>query len=267
TVHGASRAALGDDLVTHFSNAELDRVRARLQHVDRVITVSESARDEVIQHYGVSSDRITVIHNGVGEGFHPGAANAAVLARYGIRQPFILTISTLKPKKNVAASVRTFAELRRRHPDLPHQLVLVGYKAAGYTEVDDAIRELGLETHVIQTGWTESAEIPTFYAAADLVLFPTLHEGFGLPIVEAMASGCPVAASGVFSVPEVGGNAIVTFDPADEAAMVEATERALFDRELREGLVSRGRERARRFTWADAARKTAAVYRELLGLA
>ncbi len=155
TIHGASRAALGDDLVTRFSTAELARVRARLQHVDRVITVSESARDEVVEHYGVSSDRITVIHNGVGEGFHPGAANAAVLARYGIRQPFILTISTLKPKKNVAASVRTFAELRRRHPDLPHQLVLVGYKAAGYTEVDDAIRELGLEAHVVQTGWTE----------------------------------------------------------------------------------------------------------------
>lgn len=264
TIHGASRAALGDELVTRFPAAELERLRRGLERVDRVITVSESARDEVVEHYRVPRDRVTVVYNGVGEGFRPGAADAAVLAKYGIRRPYMLTVSTLKPKKNVGASVRAFAELRRRHPDLPHQLVLVGYRAAGYTEVDDLVRELGLESSVVQTGWTESAEIPTFYAGADLVLFPTLHEGFGLPVVEAMASGCPVAASGVCSVPEVGGDAIVTFDPLDGAAIADAAERALLDAALRSALVARGLERARRFSWETAARQTAAVYREVL---
>lgn len=265
TVHGASRAALDDDLVSRFSDSELERTRRRLGAFDRVITVSESSRREIVEHYGVPADRISVVYNGVGTGFRPGAADPATLEKYGIRRPYVLTVSTLKAKKNVAASVRAFSRLRAAHPDMPHQLVLVGYKARGYTEVDDAIRAEGLEDHVVQTGWTESAEIPTFYAGADLLLFPSLHEGFGLPVVEAMASGCPVAASNVFSIPEVGGDAIVTFDPADPDAIFRSAERALFDEPLRERLVEAGLERARRFTWRESARATAAVYRELLG--
>jgi glycosyltransferase involved in cell wall biosynthesis len=266
TIHGASRAALDDDLVSRFSEAELARTRRRLGEFDRVITVSESARREVVEHYRLPQERVTVVYNGVGEGFRPGAAHEATLAKYGIRRPYILTVSTLKPKKNVAASVRAFARLCARHPDLPHQLVLVGYRAAGYTEVEDAIRELGLEARVVQTGWTESSEIPTFYAAADLLLFPSLHEGFGLPVVEAMASGCPVAASNVFSIPEVGGDAILTFDPNDEDAISREAERALFDRAVRERLVRVGLARADRFRWTESARRTAAIYRELLGM-
>lgn len=265
TIHGASRAALDGALVARFSDAELERTRRRLRAFDRVITVSESARREVVEHYRLPADRVTVVYNGAGEGFAPGAADEATLAKYGVRRPYVLTVSTLKPKKNVAASVHAFARLLERHPDMPHQLVLVGYRAAGYTEVDDAIRLHGLGGRVVETGWTESAEIPAFYAGADLLLFPTLHEGFGLPVVEAMASGCPVAASRVFSVPEVGGDAILTFDPRDEDEIVAQAERALFDAPTRERLVEAGLERAARFSWTEAARRTAAVYRELLG--
>ena len=264
TIHGASRASLGDDLVARFTDAELERTRRRLAAFDRVLTVSESARREVVDYYAVPEERVEVVYNGVGSGFRPGAVDESTLAKYGIRRPYVLTVSTLKPKKNVAASVRAFARLVERHPDMPHQLVLVGYKAAGYTEVDDAVREHGLEGRVVQTGWTESAEIPAFYAGADLLLFPTLHEGFGLPVVEAMASGCPVVASRVYSVPEVGGDAILTFDPADEGEMAREAERALFDAPVRERLAAAGIDRAARFTWVEAARRTAAVYRELL---
>ena len=123
---------------------------------------------------------------------------------------------------------------------------------------------LGLEGRVVQTGWTESSEIPAFYAGASALLFPTLHEGFGLPLVEAMATGVPVAASNVYSIPEVGGDAILTFDPHDVEAMSAQLERALVDDELRERLVTRGFERARRFNWTESARQTAAVYRDLL---
>lgn len=264
TIHGASRAALDDGLVSRFSDAELNRTKRRLRAFDRVITVSESSRDEIVDAYGVPEQRIEVVYNGVGERFRPGGFDEATLTKYGIRRPYVLTVSTLKPKKNVAASVRAFAELLSRHPELLHQLVLVGYKAAGYTEVDDAIREHGLEGRVVQTGWTESSEVPSFYAGADLLLFPTLHEGFGLPVVEAMASGVPVVASRVYSVPEVGGDAILTFDPHDLGEMVASAERALLDAPLRERLVEAGLERAKRFTWREAARRTAAVYRDLL---
>jgi glycosyltransferase involved in cell wall biosynthesis len=265
TIHGASRASLDDNLVARFSDPELDRTRRRLRAFDRVITVSESSRREVAEHYRVPPERITVVYNGVGEGFRPGATDESVLEKYGIRRPFLLTVSTLKPKKNVAASVRAFARLRELRPDLPHQLVLVGYTAKGYTEVDDTIREHGLEEHVVQTGWTESSEIPTFYAGADLLLFPSLHEGFGLPVVEAMASGCPVVASNVFSIPEVGGDAILTVDPHDTEAIAREAERALFDAGVRATLVAAGLARAERFRWRESARQTAAVYRELLG--
>jgi glycosyltransferase involved in cell wall biosynthesis len=264
TIHGAARAALDDALVSRFSDDELERTRRRLRAFDRVITVSESARREVVAHYGVDESRVRVVYNGVGEGFRPGAADAATLEKYGIRRPYVLTVSTLKPKKNVAASVRAFARLLERHPDMPHQLVLVGYTAKGYAEVDDAVREHGLEGRVVQTGWTESAEIPTFYAAADLLLFPSLHEGFGLPVVEAMASGCPVAASDLCSIPEVGGDAILTFDPHDTDAIAREAERALFDDAVRARLVEAGLARAEQFRWRESARRTAAVYRELL---
>lgn len=264
TIHGASRAALDDDLVSRFSESELTRTRRRLGAFDRVITVSESASREVVEHYRILPDRVSVVYNGVGGGFRPDAWTEPALAKYGVRRPYVLTVSTIKPKKNVIASVRAFARLRERHPDMPHQLVLVGYTMPGYTEVADEIEALGLSEHVAITGWTESADIPALYAGADLVLFPSLHEGFGLPVVEGMASGVPVAASNVCSIPEVGGDAILTFDPMNMDDIVAAAERALFDPSVRASLVERGLERAARFTWTEAARRTAAVYRELL---
>lgn len=264
TIHGASRAALDDELVSRFSESELARTRRRLGAFDRVITVSESAKREVVEHYRVPQDRVTVVYNGVGEGFRPDAWTGEALAKYGVRRPYILTVSTIKPKKNVIASVRAFARLRELHPDMPHQLALVGYTMPGYTEVEDEIRKLGLTEHVVTTGWTESADIPALYAGADLVLFPSLHEGFGLPVVEGMASGVPVVASNVCSIPEVGGDAILTFDPSNLDEVAGAAERALFDTSMRSTLVERGLERAARFTWAEAARRTGTVYRELL---
>lgn len=265
TIHGASRAALDDVLVSRFSDAELKRTCRRLAAFDRVITVSESAKREVVEAYRLPAERVTVVYNGVGDRFRPDAWSPEALASYRVCRPYVLTVSTIKPKKNVIASVRAFARLLARRPDLPHQLVLVGYTMPGYTEVADEIRNLGLEGRVVVTGWTASADIPAFYAGADLVLFPSLHEGFGLPIVEGMASGVPVAASNVCSIPEVGGDAILTFDPNDVDAIAAAAERALFDAPLRADLVRRGRDRARRFTWTEAARQTADIYRSLLG--
>lgn len=264
TIHGASRAALDEELVSRFSERELARVREGLAAFDRVITVSHSARREVVEYYGVPEERVRVVYNGVGEAFHPSAVDPDVYERYGIRRPYVLTVSTIKPKKNVIASVRAFRALIDRRPNLPHSLVLVGYTMRGYTEVDDEVRRLGLEGRVVVTGWTESREIPAFYAGASALLFPSLHEGFGLPVVEAMASGCPVAASNVFSIPEVGGDAILTFDPHDVDAMRDALERLLFDDEERARLVSRGLARASLFSWRESARRTAAVYRELI---
>lgn len=264
TIHGASRAALDDELVSKFSDAEMARTRRRLAAFDRVLTVSESAKCEVVEHYRVPESRVTVVHNGVGAGFRPEARSDDALAKYGVKPPYLLTVSTIKPKKNVVASVRAFARLRERNPDMPHTLVLVGYTMPGYSDVEDEIRRLGLSDHVVITGWTDSADIPALYAGADLVLFPSLHEGFGLPIVEGMASGVPVVASNVCSIPEVGGDAILMFDPTDLEEMVTMAERALFDREARAVLVERGIARAKVFTWSEAARRTANVYRSLL---
>lgn len=266
TVHGASRAALDDDLVSRFSDRELERTKRRLRAYPRVITVSESAREEVVEYYGVPRDRVTVVYNGTSECYRPEARDAAVLAKLGVRAPYLLTVSTIKPKKNVVASVRAFARLLELHPDTPHSLVLVGFKAAGYTEVDDAVRELGLDGRVLQTGWTDKDDLPALFAGADLLVFPSLHEGFGLPVVEAMASGCPVVASDVYSIPEVAGGAAILFDPHDVEAIARAAERALFDAPERERLVAAGFARAAVFRWSECARRTAAVYRELLGM-
>jgi glycosyltransferase involved in cell wall biosynthesis len=264
TIHGASRAALQGELVTRFSDAQLRRTRRRLRAVDRIITVSESARREVIEHYELPAELVTVIYNGVGPAFHPGAARKEVLERHGIRRPYLVTVATLKPKKNVTTAVRAFYSLVTRNPSLPHQLVLVGYKARGYSEVDDVVADLGLQGRVIQTGWVRTEDVPSFYAGAEALLFPSRHEGFGLPLVEAMASGCPVVAANVYSIPEVGGDAILTEDPLDYAGFCRALERILFEPGFREALVAKGLSRAERFSWEKAARQTAQVYRDVL---
>lgn len=229
----------------------------------RVIAVSQSTKDDLIEHYGLPAGRVDVVHHGVDEAFRPLPADevAAFCARQGTPERFLLFVGTLEPRKNVVRLVEAYARLPRSCPPL----VLVGGKGWLYDEVFRRVEELGLAGRVRPAGYVPAEDLPCWYNAAEALVYPSLYEGFGLPPLEAMACGTPVISSTASSLPEVVGDAGLLVDPEDVDALAAAMDRVLADAGLRERMRAAGLERARRFTWEGAARKTADTYRRALG--
>jgi glycosyltransferase involved in cell wall biosynthesis len=215
----------------------------------RVLAVSEQTKRDLVEHYRLPMEKIVVTPNGVDPLFSPEGARADG-GRYA------LFVGTLQPRKDPLAALEAIAlvpgELR---------LVLVGPDKGSGDEARRAAARLGLNGRVTFTGHVEKKKLAELYRGAACLVFPSRYEGFGLPVVEAMASGTPVVAAASGSIPEVAGDAAVLVDPGSPAALAGGIERALADRER---LVAAGLERAKRYSWAETARRTLNVYRELL---
>ncbi len=225
----------------------------------RVLTDSRTVHDQLVELLGLSSERIDVVPLGM------GAAPSTVplpepelRARHSIgRQPILLTVSAKRPHKNLVALLEALALVP---PERRPVLVMPGYPTPHERELRERARALGLDTHTRFPGWTDSAELEGLYAAAAAFVFPSLAEGFGLPVLEAMRRGVPVACSNVGAVAEVAGDAAALFDPHSPRAIADAIERLLEDRPYAERLREAGRRRAAEFTWERTARATAASY-------
>ena len=215
----------------------------------RVLTVSEWTKRDLVDRYGISESHVVVTPNGVDPAFAPDGPSPN-------GRPYALFVGALQPRKDPACAV---AALREVDDDLA--LVCVGPDKGAGSDVRRVAEELGLRARVDMRGHVPKDELAALYRGAACLVFPSRYEGFGLPVLEAMASGTPVVASAAGAVPEVAGDAAVLVEPGDAAALAEGIRRALADRER---LVRAGLERARRFTWAETAKRTAAVYRELL---
>jgi glycosyltransferase involved in cell wall biosynthesis len=215
----------------------------------RVLAVSEWTKRDLVEHYGIPEEKIVVTPNGVDSLFEPNGAR-----RNGA--PYVLFVGTLQPRKDPLAALEALALV-----DSELRLVLVGPDKGSGAEAQRTASKLGLDGRVEFAGHVEKQELAELYRGAECLVFPSRYEGFGLPVVEAMASGTPVVATAAGSIPEIAGDAAVLVEPGDPVALAGGIERALADRER---LVSVGLERARRFSWAETARRTLAVYRELL---
>jgi glycosyltransferase involved in cell wall biosynthesis len=237
-------------------------VRAAATRAARIITVSECTKADVIELLGVDPERIAVTHLGVDARFRPPAPAAleAFRARHGIARPFVLAVGNLEPRKNLAALLRAFARLA---PEIPHDLVLVGAEGWLTGEIHATLAALRLGDRIRMTGFVADEDLPFWYGGADLFAFPSRYEGFGLPVIEAMACGAPVVTSNVSSLPEVAGDAAVLVDPNDDGAIAAGMRRVLTDATLADTLRERGPQRAAIFTWEATALKTVAVYREV----
>jgi glycosyltransferase involved in cell wall biosynthesis len=228
------------------------------RHAARLITISESGRRAVHELYSVPLERIDVVTPGASDAFRPlpAADIAAFRERQGLPGPFILHVGTLQPRKNVPVLLEAVALLGRAETPL----VLVGGKGWFYETIFDRVRELGLADRVRFAGYVDDDQLPLWYNAAAVLVFPSLYEGFGLPIVEALACGAPVIAADTSSLPEAGGDVALYFAPRDPQALAGHLERVLDDPDFRRHSRQAGPAHAARFTWARAGRETAAVY-------
>lgn len=232
----------------------------------RLIAVSRSTARDLTRLLGVSEDRVDVIYNGVDASFRPIHDEALMRQfreRHGLPDHFILYLGTLEPRKNVPALVRAYA--RARQLGVSEPLILAGGKGWGDLSLAKLVEDLGLGETVRLAGFVEMSEQALWYNAATLFAFPSLYEGFGFPVLEAMACGTPVVASDRSSLPEVVGDAGLVVDPMNPDALANAMLRVLRDDELRRDVAARGIERARQFRWDTAARETARTYRRALG--
>jgi glycosyltransferase involved in cell wall biosynthesis len=212
----------------------------------RVIAVSESTRDDLIRVYHLSPSRISVVLHGVEPEFF-------TLDRTHT-EPFVLCVSTLHPHKNLDRLIRAYARRRR-----DWRLVIAGMRGFFAEALDTLIAELGVKESVKLTGWIPRDELLQLYSRAQAFVYPSTFEGFGMPVLEAMAAGIPVACSDIPPLREVAGGAALFVDPLSEDAIAGALDRIVTDAQLRSNLTEAGPERARKFSWERAARETLAA--------
>jgi glycosyltransferase involved in cell wall biosynthesis len=222
-----------------------------------LIADSQTTRDDLIRHYRAAPERVTVVPPGCDEVFHPLTDEdrlAQAKGRYGIHGDYLLHVGTVQPRKNLGRLLDAFARLGGKV-----QLVLVGKWGWMYDRIFRRVEELELGDRVLFTGHVPQEDLPSLMSGARLLVMPSLYEGFGLPVVEAMASGTPVVCSNASSLPEVAGDAALLVDPLDVEALAEAMRRLLEDQELRAELIARGLQRARHFSWPRCARQVLSI--------
>ena len=236
--------------------------RLSVRRARRVIAVSESTKRDLVQQYGISPGKVDVVHNGVDTAYRPLPVRevAAFRREEGLPERFILFVGTLEPRKNVVRLIEAYARLPKDRP----ALMLVGGKGWLYDEIFARVEALGLSGEVRFAGYVPAEVLPWWYNAADLFVYPSLYEGFGLPPLEAMACGTAVISSTASSLPEVVGQAGLLIDPTNTETLAKAMEQVLADREMQQEMESAGLAQAQKFSWEQTARQTVTSYRRAL---
>ena len=260
---------LHDIILVRMAGDYYSRLRARLYEkqllqrviaVDHIITVSEFSKRDLVDWSGIDPAKVSVVYNGVSDRFRPVGDDDvldAVRSRYALPPHFLLCLGSTEPRKNTRTAIQAFQQLGRMEPGL--QLVVTGvdYRAISPEKAFASYNLNGVHF----TGYVSDADMPALYSLADVFLFPSLYEGFGLPPLEAMACGTPVVASNATSLPEVIGDAAVLVDPEDGAGFAEM---AISSGEIRAGLVKKGRVRAAAFDWRRTAEETRKIYEQVI---
>jgi glycosyltransferase involved in cell wall biosynthesis len=242
-------------------------VRRTARRASRVITGSSFSRQDILEQYRLPPGRVDVVTLGAGPGLTApveASATLQILDFYGIRKPYILCLGRLNPRKNLGGLVRAFAALKTgKNP--PHTLVIVGRRDFDTGEILRDIQNSPASKDVVVTGYVPDEHLPALYSEADVFLYPSFFEGFGLPVLEAMSLGVPVITSDSSSLRETAGDAALLVDPRDPESIRAALERLTGDAELRRTYSERGRIRAGEFSWEAAAARTLEIYERVCG--
>lgn len=238
--------------------------RASARVADAIIVPSMAVRDDLVRTLGVDSAKVTVIYEAAAGRFARAGddAIASLRARYLLGAPYVLSVGSLEPGKNRARLLRAYRALLDE--GLPYDLVIAGQPAWKYGEETGLVRDLGLLPRVKYLGYAPDEDLPALYSGATVFAFPSLYEGFGIPVLEAMACGVPVLTSDVSATAEVAGDAALLCDPESVASIRDGLRRLLTDETLRADYAVRGLQRASQFSWARAAAETHALYERVV---
>jgi glycosyltransferase involved in cell wall biosynthesis len=237
---------------------------AVLPKINNIITISQQSKQDIMHYLRPSQERIRVIPYGVAAKFQPipeKEARAHLQERLQISQRYVLYVGALTERKNIQRTLQAFARIAPTLPDI--SFVLTGPRSWKPTMIETLIAELGIQERVFWTGPLTDTDLPALYSAAELFVFPSLYEGFGLPVLEAMACGAPVVTSNTSSLPEVAGVAAIQVDPYNIDALAAAMQRVLTDPHLAAEMRQKGLSQAQKFSWQRAAQATLAVYEEV----
>jgi glycosyltransferase involved in cell wall biosynthesis len=241
-------------------------IRHTLSRGDRILTVSQNTKRDLLEHFEVDPAKIEVVYNGVEESFRQPLAAAAiqeVLSRLGVPKPYALFVGNPKPHKNLDNVVKAFAAAKKER-NLDAVLVCAGGQSETTFKVRQRAELLGISDSLLLLDRVDQADLPALYQGADLFLYPTLYEGFGLPVVEAMASGTAVITSNTSALKEIAEGYAYLVDPLDVAALAQGIGLCLAEPERRSALARLGRERAQAFVWRTAAEATLRVYKRVI---
>lgn len=243
-------------------------VKRTVKSAARVLTCSEFSKQRILNAYRLDEAKVVVLPNGVSSSFRPMPRDSAqrwVRKSFGLRAPFLLTVGDLQQRKNQAGLIRAFEKLVRAHPQLPHQLVIVGKENWCASAVHETAQRSSVADRIHFTGFVSDEGLLRLYGACDLFVYPSFYEGFGLPILEAMACGRAVACSNTSAMPEVADSAAILFDPNSDDEIVLALRDLLLNPELRQRMERLGMQRAAMFSWENTAGKTLDLYYAVAG--
>jgi glycosyltransferase involved in cell wall biosynthesis len=234
-----------------------------LKTTDKIIAVSNSTKKDLMNYFNIPAEKISVVLEAADEKFKPLNPEEVsdVKQKNNLNFPFILYVGNLAKHKNIPMLIEAFYKIKKKNIEC--KLVIAGKKEWEYKEIFETVDKLNLQNNVVFTGYVLDEDLPALYNAADLFVYPSLYEGFGLPPLEAMACGTPVITSNTSSLPEVVGNAGIMVDPYDVDGLADAMHKVLSNEGLREDMIKRGLERAKMFSWEKCARETLKVYEEV----
>ncbi|MEH2001630.1 MAG: glycosyltransferase family 1 protein [Nostoc sp.] len=244
-----------------------ERVKRCLQWTDLVLTISESSKKDIIEYLQVDPEKVYVTP--LASRYYPNYLSEEIAQRlekqanYDFSKPYLLFVSTIEPRKNINTIITAFNFLKEKYK-IEHQLILIGKKGWNYQPVFAAIENCPWGNQIHHLNYLSNELVALFYSKADVFVYPSHYEGFGLPVLEAMTLGAPVISSNTSSIPEVTGDAAILVDPNNSVQLAEAILKVISDSQLRQELINKGKARAKLFSWERTAKETLNAYRTLI---